>query len=132
MQFENSITYAKLLDENDPLRKFRSEFLIPTLPGKEQIYFLGNSLGLQPLRTQPYITQILDKWQQYGVEGFFTGEQPWLHYHAQLVRPLVKIVGALPQEIVVMNQLTVNLHLMLVSFYEPRGKRKKIICEAKA
>src|SRR5215213_4196997 len=123
MQFENSIAFAKTLDEADPLRKFRTEFIIPTVEEKEHIYFLGNSLGLQPKRTPLYIMQVLDQWKRYGVEAFFTGEQPWLEYHNQLVQPLAKIVGALPQEVVVMNQLTVNLHLLLISFYNPTGKR---------
>jgi len=132
MKFENSIQFAKSLDDADCLRKFRTEFIIPTVGGVEQIYFLGNSLGLQPKRTPLYIMQILDQWGHHGVEGFFRGEQPWLNYHDQLVQPLAKIVGALPQEIVVMNQLTVNLHLLLISFYQPSKKRNKIICESKA
>jgi kynureninase len=132
MQFENSISFAKALDKADTLRKFRTEFIIPTVDEEEQIYFLGNSLGLQPKRTPLYIMQVLDQWKNYGVEGFFFGEQPWIKYHDQLVQPLSKIVGALPNEIVVMNQLTVNLHLLLVSFFPPNGKRNKIICEAKA
>ncbi len=132
MQFENSLSFAQSLDAEDPLRKFRNEFIIPTIDDKEQIYFLGNSLGLQPKRTPLYIMQVLDGWKQYGVEAFFMGEEPWLHYHDQLVQPLAKIVGALPNEVVVMNQLTVNLHLLLVSFYQPVGKRNKILCEAKA
>src|SRR5215203_3489526 len=132
MQFENSIEFAKSLDNADPLRKFRTEFIIPTVEGVEQVYFLGNSLGLQPKRTPLYIMQVLDQWGHHGVEGFFRGEQPWLYYHDQLVQPLANIVGALPQEIVVMNQLTVNLHLLLISFYQPTKKRNKIICEAKA
>lgn len=132
MQFENSLSFAQSLDAADPLRKFRTEFLIPTVGDKEQIYFLGNSLGLQPKRTPLYIMQVLDEWKRYGVEAFFMGEQPWLHYHDLLTQPLAKIVGALPNEIVVMNQLTVNLHLMLISFYQPVAKRNKIICETKA
>lgn len=132
MQFENSIAFAKKMDEADPLKKFRPEFIIPTREEKEQIYFLGNSLGLQPKRTPLYMMQVLDQWNHYGVEGFFMGEQPWLNYHDQLVQPLSKIVGALPQEVVVMNQLTVNLHLLLVSFYNPSENKNKIICEAKA
>jgi len=132
MKFENSIEFAKSLDNADCLRKFRTEFIILTVGGVEQIYFLGNSLGLQPKRTPLYIMQILDQWGHHGVEGFFRGEQPWLNYHDQLVQPLAKIVGALPQEIVVMNQLTVNLHLLLISFYQPSKKRNKIICESKA
>lgn len=132
MQFENTRSFARQLDEVDPLQKFRQEFMIPISGGKEQIYFLGNSLGLQPRRTPLYIMQVLDQWKQYGVEGFFMGEQPWLNYHDQLVQPLSKIVGALTHEVVVMSQLTVNLHLLMVSFYQPVGNRKKIICEAKA
>jgi kynureninase len=132
MNFENSLQFAKGLDESDPLRSFRSEFIIPAVNGKEQIYFLGNSLGLQPKRTEVAIKDVLNQWADYGVEGFFKGSKPWLYSHDELTKPLAAIVGALPHEVVVMNQLTVNLHLMLVSFYKPQGKRNKIICEAKA
>lgn len=132
MEFENSLLFAKRLDDNDPLKDFRDQFIIPSENGEGQIYFLGNSLGLQPKRTEAAIKEILRQWAQYGVEGFFKGDNPWLHYHDSLPKPLSKIVGALPQEIAVMNQLSVNLHLMLVSFYQPKGKRNKIICEAKA
>ncbi len=120
------------LDANDPLASYRKEFIIPSAEGKEQVYFLGNSLGLQPRTTAVYIQQVLDQWASYGVEGFFMGDQPWLDYHDRLTGPLATIVGAEPSEIVLMNQLTVNLHLMMVSFYRPQGKRIKIICEAKA
>lgn len=130
--FDTSLDAARLLDEKDPLKNFRQQFLIPSVDGKQQIYFLGNSLGLQPVRTKTYLQQELDKWQSYGVEAFFMGDQPWLHFHDKLITPLSKIVGAHPHEVVVMNQLTVNLHLLLVSFYQPKGKRNKIICEAKA
>src|SRR5690348_6871897 len=130
--FENSLSYAQDLDASDPLKRFRSQFIIPAHDGKEQAYFLGNSLGLQPKNTKTEISKILDQWGAYGVEAFFVGEDPWLHYHEQLTKPLSVIVGALPEEITVMNQLTVNLHLMLASFYRPKGKRKKILCEAKA
>ena len=129
---ENTLSFARQLDAVDPLQKYRHEFMIPVADGKEQIYFLGNSLGLQPKRTPLYMMQVLEQWKQYGVEGFFMGEQPWLHYHDQLIQPLSKIVGAKPAEVVVMNQLTVNLHLLLASFYQPHDKRRKIICEAKA
>ncbi|MFT3824630.1 MAG: kynureninase [Chitinophagaceae bacterium] len=132
MQFENSLSFARTLDSNDLLKDLRKEFIIPIHDGKEQIYFLGNSLGLQPVRTQSYLQQILSSWSKYGVEGFFMGEQPWMHYHDGLTNTLSTVVGALPHEVVVMNQLTVNLHLMMVSFYRPEGKRNKIICEAKA
>jgi len=132
MNFENSLSFARLLDQRDELKEFRKQFLIPTENEKEQVYFLGNSLGLQPKTTRDYIHQVLDQWAKYGVEGFMHGDQPWMDYHDQLIQPLSKIVGALPHEVVLMNSLTVNLHLMMVSFYQPEGKRKKIICESKA
>lgn len=132
MNFENSLEFAKTLDEEDELKHFRKEFLIPRHQNKDAIYFLGNSLGLQPKRTSPYIEQALKQWASHGVEGFFEGEQPWMKLHQQLVPALSEIVGALPHEVVIMNQLSVNLHLMLVSFYYTKGKRNKIICEAKA
>ena len=132
MKFENSLLFAQQLDKADPLKEFRCQFIIPSHNGKEQIYFLGNSLGLQPKNTKEEISKILDQWALYGVEGFFMGDTPWIDYHDQLTKPLSKIVGTLPHEIAVMNQLTVNLHLMMVSFYNPKGKRNKILCEAKA
>ncbi|MBO9684933.1 MAG: kynureninase, partial [Flavisolibacter sp.] len=132
MIFENSLQFARELDDKDPLRHFRNEFLIPSHKDRNAIYFLGNSLGLQPKRTSEYIQQVLKQWSNYGVEGFFIGEQPWMNYHRQLLPTLSEIVGALPEELVVMNQLSVNLHLMLISFYQPQGKRNKILCEAKA
>jgi len=132
MTFESTLQFAQQLDSNDPLRSFRDLFIIPSRDSKEQIYFLGNSLGLQPKKTEAAIKEVLNQWAMYGVEGFFQGDKPWLHAHDQLTKTLSAIVGALPAEVVVMNQLTVNLHLMLVSFYKPQGKRNKIICEAKA
>ncbi|WP_290791178.1 kynureninase [Flavihumibacter sp. UBA7668] len=128
----SDLGYALELDAVDPLAAFRDEFIIPEVQGREQVYFLGNSLGLQPKKTSIYLHQVLDQWARFGVEGFFMGEDPWLQYHDHLLKPLAEIVGALPAELVVMNQLTVNLHLMMVSFYRPGGKRKKIICEARA
>lgn len=130
--FHNSREAAQRLDAQDELRHFREKFLIPEVAGKEQVYFLGNSLGLQPRGAQEYVGLVMQQWHRFGVEGFFMGEDPWLHYHDSLVEPLAHIVGAKPHEVVVMNQLTVNLHLMLVSFYRPQGKRVKILCEAKA
>lgn len=132
MIFEHSIIQALSLDETDPLAGFRKEFIIPPHNGGQQIYLLGNSLGLQPYRTKARLQEVLDYWGQYGVEGWFMGDQPWLRYHDTLTVPLAKVVGALPHEVVVMNQLTVNLHLLMVSFYRPEGKRRKILCEAKA
>lgn len=132
MKAENSLSYAQQLDAADPLKEYRAKFIIPTVDGRQQIYFLGNSLGLQPATAKQEIEKILDQWAAHGVEGFFRGEDPWMSYHDQLTGPLSKIVGALPSEITVMNQLTVNLHLMMVSFYQPRGRRNKILCETKA
>lgn len=132
MEFENSLLFARTLDENDELRFFREKFIIPEKDDREQIYFLGNSLGLQPKSTLSHIRNVLDQWGQYGVEGFFHSEKLWLYYHDQLIKTLSPIVGALAHEVVIMNQLTVNLHLMMVSFYRPKGKRTKILCEAKA
>lgn len=132
MIFENSASFASQLDENDPLKDFRQKFIIPEKDGKQKIYFLGNSLGLQPKSVKAELGKILDQWADYGVEGFFEGDDPWMNYHDKLTGPLSKIVGALPTEVVVMNQLSVNLHLMMKSFYRPEGKRYKIICEAKA
>src|SRR6266542_3760749 len=132
MVFENSLDFARRLDSQDPLKGFREKFIIPSIKGKEQIYFLGNSLGLQPKNIKPETDKILDQWGKYGVEAFFMGENPWIDYHDLLTKPLSKIVGALPYELTVMNQLSVNLHLMMVSFYQPTGKRNKILCEAKA
>jgi kynureninase len=132
MEFENSLVFAQRLDADDQLKHFRNRFIIPERDGREQIYFLGNSLGLQPKSTRDHIQHILDQWSRYGVEGFFHGENSWYHFHDQLINPLSKIVGALPHEVVVMNQLTINLHLMMVTFYQPVGNRNKILCEAKA
>lgn len=132
MIFENTLEFAQKLDKEDPLSSFRHHFIIPEHSGKQQIYFLGNSLGLQPVRTKACLQEVLDNWASYGVEGFFLGRQPWMQYHDQLTGPLAAIMGALPHELVVMNQLTVNLHLLMVSFYRPQAKRRKILCEAKA
>lgn len=129
---ENTLSYAQQLDREDPLCDFRQQFIIPEENGEQQIYLLGNSLGLQPRRTAEYIQRVLAQWARYGVESFFLGDEPWMQYHDHLVGPLANIVGARPAEVVVMNQLTVNLHLMMVSFFHPAGKRRKIICEAKA
>ncbi len=132
MQFENTISFARQLDNTDPLRSFRNKFIIPGKDDGQQIYFLGNSLGLQPKSTSDFIQRILGDWASLGVESFFHAKEPWIEYHDKMIHPLSIILGALPHELVVMNQLTVNLHMMLVSFYRPDKNRYKIICEAKA
>lgn len=132
MKFENSLAFAKELDEKDPLKKFRDKFYIPLINGKDSIYFTGNSLGLQCKTTQEYVLNELEDWANYGVEGHFYARNPWLNYHEMFPALLSKIIGAKPAEIVVMNQLSVNLHLLMTTFYRPTQTRYKIICEAKA
>lgn len=130
--YTNSLEFAKQLDHADPLNGYRSRFLMPQHNGTDMVYFTGNSLGLQPKATKDYIQQELNDWAEFGVEGHFLAKNPWLSYHEILTDKTAKIVGALPSEVVMMNQLTVNLHLLMVSFYRPTKARYKIICEAKA
>lgn len=132
MNYQNTLEFAQQSDLQDPLRSFRERFLIPQVNGKDAIYFTGNSLGLQPKTVRSYVQQELDDWAAYGVEGHFHAKNPWFSYHEIFPEKVSKIVGALPEEVVVMNQLTVNLHLLMVSFYRPTKQRYKIICEAKA
>jgi kynureninase len=132
MSFQNTLEYAKSLDEKDPLQHFREQFYIPVINGRESIYFTGNSLGLQPKTTQDYVVNELEDWANFGVEGHFHAANPWFSYHEIFPQQVSKIVGALPEEVVVMNQLTVNLHLLMTSFYRPDASRFKIICETKA
>lgn len=131
-QFENSLTFAQNLDSQDPLRSFRDKFHFPTFHDKPIRYFTGNSLGLQPKTARNYILEELDAWAEYGVEGHFLAKRPWFSYHENLTEKVAKIVGAKPIEVVVTHSLTTNLHLLMVSFYRPEGKRTKILCEAKA
>ncbi len=130
--FQNNLEFAKKSDAEDPLKSLRDKFYFPKHEGREVIYFTGNSLGLQPKSTQSYVEQELNDWAKYGVEGHFLAQNPWLSYHELLTEKMAKIVGALPNEVVMMNQLTVNLHLLMVSFYRPTKSRFKILCEAKA
>jgi kynureninase len=124
--------YADQLDKEDVLSSFRKKFIIPEQDGVQRTYFLGNSLGLQPKTTAHAIDYILHQWGNEGVESFFKGERPWMELHDHLVGPLAVIAGAHKQEISVMSQLTVNIHLMFVSFFNPQGKRNKMLVEAKA
>ncbi|MBQ4822250.1 kynureninase [Aquimarina sp. MMG016] len=132
MQFKNTKEFAQQLDSQDQLSTYREQFIFPKVDGKQVIYFTGNSLGLQPKNTQQYVDEIMKDWGELAVEGHFYADKPWWDYHERLAEPLSKIVGAKPSEITVMNTLTVNLHLLMVSFYRPEGKRYKIICEEKA
>ena len=132
MTFENNLAFANQLDEQDSLNQFREQFYIPVINGNECIYFTGNSLGLQPKTTQDYVVNELEDWANFGVEGHFHATNPWFSYHEIFPQQVAKIVGALPEEVVVINQLTVNLHLLMTTFYRPTKERFKIICEAKA
>ncbi len=132
MSHQFTISYAKESDHNDALHIYREQFYIPLLNNKHAIYFLGNSLGLQPKTTQDEVLKIMEAWANFGVEGFFMGKEPWLNYHKKITLLLCDIVGAKEQELVTMNHLTVNLHLLMISFYQPTKNRYKIICEAKA
>ncbi len=132
MIYQNTLAFAKEMDDKDSLKDYREKFYFPMMHGKKTIYFTGNSLGLQPKTTQDYVVNELEDWATFGVEGHFHARNKWLSYHEQFAEPVAKIVGALPTEVVVMNQLTVNLHLLMVSFYRPTDKRFKILCEAKA
>lgn len=124
--------HASALDAADPLRHFRDEFHLPLHDGAPQAYFVGNSLGLQPKGARAHVEEVLDKWAREAVEGHFTGSAQWMPYHALVRDPLARVVGAQPQEVVAMNSLTANLHLMLVSFYRPTRERPVLLMEAGA
>lgn len=131
--FKNDLEFARSLDEKDELAEYRKQYLIPkTKDGKEWIYMAGNSLGLQPVRVREYIGEELDDWAKHGVEGHWDARHPWLPYHENLTKMAARLVGGKPIEVVIMNTLTVNLHLMMVSFYRPTKERYKIIIEADA
>ncbi|AVY66443.1 kynureninase [Xanthomonas translucens] len=124
--------HATALDAADPLRELRDEFLFPQHQGADQAYFVGNSLGLQPRGARAAVQEVLDKWSTLAVEGHFSGDTQWMTYHELLAAPLAQLVGALPHEVVAMNTLTVNLHLLMVSFYRPTRERPAILIEAGA
>ncbi len=132
MQFENSKSFAEALDQEDPLASYRNEFHFPQHAGNPVTYFCGNSLGLQPKKTREYILKELDHWEKEGVEGHFRGDHPWMYYHKFLSAQNARLVGAKESEVVVMNTLTTNLHLLMVSFYRPSKSRYKIIMEGGA
>lgn len=131
--YKNSLAFAQQADQKDPLKSFRDRFYIPRLNNKDVIYFTGNSLGLQPKTTRIYIEEELNGWATLGVDGHFHSQKrPWFYYHKFSKEALAKIVGASPSEVVSMNNLTSNLHLMMVSFYRPTATRYKIMVEAGA
>lgn len=132
MQYNPSKDFALELDSADPLKSYRDKFYIPKVTGREVIYLAGNSLGLQPKSVRSFVEQELLDWQAMGVEGHLHAKNPWLPYHEFLTDETARLVGAKPEEVVNMNSLTVNLHLMLVSFYRPTKQRYKILIEANA
>ncbi|MBL7814780.1 MAG: kynureninase [Saprospiraceae bacterium] len=133
MLYEDNLPFAKQMDAQDPLRGFKDQFHFPKHhDGSDTLYFCGNSLGLQPKNTEGAIAEALAHWRQYGVEGWFLSEKPWLSVHRDMSELAAPIVGAKPDEVVIMNTLTVNLHLLMVSFYRPTTQRFKILMEAGA
>lgn len=125
--------HALALDSEDPLAGLRDRFHIPrTATGDEAVYLCGNSLGLQPRATRSYVQAELDAWAERGVNGHFEGAYPWFPYHEFCTDAAAAVVGALPHEVVMMNALTVNLHLLMVSFYRPTRERYRIVIEGGA
>jgi kynureninase len=131
-KFESSLQFAKKLDRADKLRAYRTQFFIPETNGRPTIYFNGNSLGLQPKSVKKIVDQELDDWASLGVDGHEHAVNPWLYYHKLSKKILAGVIGSKASEVVAMNQLTVNLHLMMVSFYQPTSERYKILTEAGA
>ncbi|HKB75451.1 MAG TPA: kynureninase [Myxococcales bacterium] len=125
-EFRDDAAWARAQDAADPLARFRDEFVFPE--GVE-LYFAGHSLGLMPRRAREHVLAELDAWGRRAVEGHHQGERPWLPYHELLAAPIARLTGARPHEVVVMNSLTVNLHLLLVSFYRPTQRRHRIVVE---
>ncbi|HEV7645046.1 MAG TPA: kynureninase [Pyrinomonadaceae bacterium] len=129
-QYKNDEAFAAEMDAADPLRHFRDKFYLPRQQnGEEYVYFTGNSLGLQPKTARGYVEQELKDWEELGVKAHLEAKTPWLPYHEFLTEQMAAVIGALPVETVVMNSLTVNLHLLLVSFYRPTETRRKIVIE---
>ncbi len=132
MEYTNDKKFAQTQDLNDPLQKYRKEFIFPSYTEQPVIYFTGNSLGLQPKSIKKAINNELEDWGKWGVEGHFYAKKPWVNYHEILTEKAATVVGAKPKEVVITHSLTTNLHLLMVSFYQPKGKRVKILCEKKA
>lgn len=133
MEFQNNLQFAKKMDQQDPLNNYRDRFYIPqTDQGSDFIYLCGNSLGLQPKTVNDFLQVELEDWAKLGVEGHLHGRKPWFYYHHFVEESLAKLVGAKSEEVVAMNGLTVNLNLLMVSFYRPIASRYKILMEAQA
>lgn len=125
----NSKEFAQYMDKNDELSNFRDKFYFPKHKDQQVLYFVGNSLGLQPKKTEEYLNKELSKWKNIGVRGHFESDKPWFNYEDFAVEMLSRVVGAKPSEVAVMNTLTTNLHLLMVPFYKPTSKRHKILIE---
>ena len=137
MNYDGSLQFAQSADETDPLRGFRARFAMPrdvhgADPERELLYFAGHSLGAMPLDVRTVLSEELDDWARYGVFGHEAARRPWIPYHENLTAGLSELAGAKPNEVVAMNTLTTNLHMMLASFYRPSGDRRKILMEAGA
>ena len=133
MNYTDDPAYAEKLDAQDPIAPFRKAFHIPKRPdGQEEIYLCGNSLGLQPVKTEAYLGEELEKWRRLAVKGHFDDHRPWVPYHELLAEEAARLVGGAPEEVVHMNTLTVNLHLLMVSFYHPTPGRFRILIEEHA
>jgi kynureninase len=132
ISYELSPAFAESMDRHDALATVRKSFIFPQHDARDVVYMTGNSLGLQPRSAAKYLEEALDGWAKFGVEGHVDGKRPWLPYHEFFTKSLSRIVGAKPEEVVCMGSLTNNLHLLMVSFFRPLGKRVKILCEAKA
>ncbi|MEX0996184.1 MAG: kynureninase [Flavobacteriaceae bacterium] len=131
--YEATLAFAKEQDQKDPLNRFREKFHIPKDNDENDVVYLcGNSLGLQPKNTQKYVQEELNDWAKLGVEGHTDAKHPWMRYHEFLSNTMAKIVGAKPSEVVMMNTLTTNLHLLMVSFYQPTKSKYKIVIESDA
>jgi kynureninase len=131
-EFQPGEDFAIAMDERDPLKEFRQRFLFPRITGDDCVYLCGHSLGLQPKTAGAYVEQELNEWARLGVDGHFRAKNPWMPYHRLLTEHTAELVGAKPLEVVVMNTLTVNLHLMMVSFYRPTPRKHKIVVESGA
>ncbi len=129
---DNTFEAAQAFNEKDSLKEFRDEFLFPQFKGQDYLYFTGHSLGLQPKKAREAINEVLDSWSLRGVDAHFTGDHPWMTYHESLIESMSRVMGTKPEETVIMNALTTNLHLMLVSFYRPTKTRYKILIEQNA
>ena len=132
MNFQNTREFAKQLDANDQLAQYKKNFIFLNITVKMLFILQVIHLDYKPKITKSYVDEIMNDWANMAVEGHFYADKPWWDYHERFCEPLSKIVGALPSEVGVMNTLTINLHLLLVSFYQPTATRYKIICEEKA